>query len=157
VADARLLLLGDGPLRRPLEDLAGRLGLGDCAHFAGYRPDAAPYLRAMDVFALSSRSEGMPQALLEAAIVGVPAVAAAVGGIPEVVDDGRTGLLFPPGDEAALTGGLHRLLTDRPAALRLSTAAREVVEARYSVRRMAANYARDFRALLEKRPSCRPS
>jgi glycosyltransferase involved in cell wall biosynthesis len=151
VADAHLLLLGDGPLMGSLRDLVAQLGLGDCVHFAGYQPHSAPYLRAMDVFALTSRSEGMPQALLEAAVVGVPTVAAAVGGIPEVVEHGRTGLLFAPGDEAALAADLYRLLADRPEALRLSTAAREKVEARYSIERMADDYHRDFLELLARR------
>ncbi len=148
LSDAHLLLLGDGPLRESLQSLAGQLGLGACAHFAGYQPHSAPYLRAMDVFALTSRSEGMPQALLEAAVVGVPAVAAAVGGVPEVIEHGRTGLLVPPGDEAALADGLHRLLADRAEARRLSAAAREKVESLYSVRRMAGDYHRDFQELL---------
>jgi len=151
VADAHLLLLGDGPLRGALRGQAGELGLSDCVHFAGYRPHSAPYLRTMDVFALTSRSEGMPQALLEAAVVGVPAVAAAVGGVPEVVEHGRTGLLFEPGDEQSLTDGLHRLLADRPEALRLSAAAQEKVEARYSIHRMASDYQHDFLELLARK------
>jgi glycosyltransferase involved in cell wall biosynthesis len=150
-ADTHLLLLGEGPLLGSLRGQVSELGLNDCVHFAGYRPHSAPYLRAMDVFALTSRSEGMPQVLLEAAVVGVPAVAAAVGGVPEVVEHGRTGLLFEPGDEAALADGLHRLLTDRPEALRLSAAARAKVEARYSVHRMASDYHRDFLRLLARK------
>jgi glycosyltransferase involved in cell wall biosynthesis len=140
--------LGDGPLLGALRGQAGEMGLSDCVHFAGYRPHSAPYLRAMDVFALTSRSEGMPQALLEAAIVGVPAVAAAVGGVPEVVEHGRTGLLFEPGDEQSLTDGLHSLLADRPEAQRLSAAARAKVEARYSIHRMASDYHHAFLELL---------
>jgi len=154
VANAHLLLLGDGPLRGALQDLAGHMRLGDRVHFAGFRPHSAPYLRAMDVFALTSRSEGMPQALLEAAVVGVPTIASAVGGVPEVVEHGRTGLLFQPGDETALADGLYRLLTDRPEALLFRAAAREKVEARYSVERMANDYHRDFLALLGRRSPC---
>ena len=103
IPDAHLLLVGDGPLLHELTNLVGDLGLGDHVHFAGYQPHAAPYLQAMDVFALTSRSEGMPQALLEAAVIGVPIVASRVGGIPEVIESGRTGLLIEPGDEAGLT------------------------------------------------------
>jgi glycosyltransferase involved in cell wall biosynthesis len=154
VANAHLLLLGDGPLRGTLQDLAGQLGLSDSVHFAGYRPHSAPYLRAMDVFALTSRSEGMPQALLEAAVVGVPTIASAVGGVPEVVEHGRTGLLFESGDEAALADGLYRLAINRPEALLFRAAAREKIEARYSVERMANDYHRDFLALLGKRSQC---
>jgi glycosyltransferase involved in cell wall biosynthesis len=154
VANVHLLLLGDGPLRDTLQDLAGQLGLSGRVHFAGYQPHSAPYLRAMDVFTLTSRSEGMPQALLEAAVVGVPTIASAVGGVPEVVEHGRTGLLFEPGDETALTEGLFRLLTDRREALLFRAAARETVEARYSVERMANDYHRDFLALLGKRSPC---
>jgi glycosyltransferase involved in cell wall biosynthesis len=146
--DAHLLLVGDGPLLGDLRDLAGQLGLCECVHFAGLRPHSAPYLRAMDVFALSSRSEGMPQALLEAAVVGVPAVVTAVGGVPEVVEHGRTGLLVQPGDEAALAEGLGHLLADRAEAARLGAAAREKVQASYSVGRMAHDYHQDFLRLL---------
>src|SRR5262249_55707283 len=98
--ESRVLLVGDGPLRAVLEALAAPLGVGDRVTFAGYRDRPERFLRLMDVFALTSRSEGMPLAILEAWAAGLPVVASRVGGIPEVVADGRTGLLFPAGDDA---------------------------------------------------------
>src|SRR4051812_6746718 len=95
---AHLILVGDGPSRAELEKLVGDLGLGACVHFTGYQPSSGPYLQAMDVFSMTSRSEGMPQAMLEASVVGVPVVASRVGGIPELVEDGRTGILVEFGD-----------------------------------------------------------
>lgn len=148
VPDARLLLVGDGPMRGELEALAAQLGVAACVHFAGYQSRPEQYLRVMDVFALTSRLEGLPLAILEAWAAGLPVVASAVGGVPDLLTDGRDGLLFPSGDEAALTGSLFRLLGDPEAAQALGAAGREVVLARYDLRRMAADYDRHYRELL---------
>lgn len=146
--DAHLVLVGDGPLRGNLGTLAEGLGLSGCVHFAGYQPRSTPYLAVMDAFALTSRSEGMPQAALEAQVAGVPVVATRVGGLPELLDEGRTGLLVKPGDEGAVADALLRVLTDRELAGRLSAAGRELVEGRFDVGRMAEVYHRDFLELL---------
>jgi glycosyltransferase involved in cell wall biosynthesis len=153
VPDAHLMLVGDGPRRGDLEALAAELDIAGRVRFVGAQPSSAPYLHAMDVFALTSRSEGMPQSLLEAGVAAVPAIASAVGGIPEVVTHDRTGLLFPAGDDAALADGLYRLLTDRPLAAGLAAAARDHVEGRYSVSRMAQEYDAQFREMLADRPT----
>jgi sugar transferase (PEP-CTERM/EpsH1 system associated) len=156
IPGVRLLLVGDGPLRDELRALAAGLGLADRVHFAGYQPDSAPYLHAMDIFALTSRSEGMPQSLLEAAVAGRPVIASRVGGIPEVVSHGRSGLLVEPGDEGALADGLLRLAADRSLADRLAAEARLRVESMFHVRRMAGDYHRDFLAMLRiGPPGCR--
>jgi len=84
------------------------------------------------VAVLTSRSEGMPVCLMEAAACGLPAVAPAVGGIPELVDDGMTGLVTPPGDEVALADALERLLRDGDLRARLGAAARRRAEERFS-------------------------
>src|SRR5436853_484770 len=83
-------------------------------------PPRQRYLAALDVFVLTSRSEGLPLVVLEAWAAGVPVVASAVGGLPKVIDPGRTGLLFPSGNEAALAEALVGLLTDAQARGRLS-------------------------------------
>ncbi|HVW38501.1 MAG TPA: glycosyltransferase, partial [Pirellulales bacterium] len=90
---ARLLLVGDGPERRPLEQLAAKLLPADCVRFAGRQAAPERFLQAMDVMALTSRSEGMPLAVLEAWAAGTPVVATRVGGLPELIADGETGLL----------------------------------------------------------------
>lgn len=146
--DAHLLLVGDGPERGALGALASELGLGACVHFAGYRSDPEHCLQAMDVFALTSRSEGMPLGILEAWAAGRPVVASAVGGVPALVEHGRTGLLFPPGDVDALAAALCRLLGDRRFGRGLGEAGQEEVGTRYDLHRMAEDYQRHYLALL---------
>jgi glycosyltransferase involved in cell wall biosynthesis len=148
VADAHLVLVGDGPLLQDLTALAASLGVGDAVHFAGYQPHSGPFLRAMDVFALTSRSEGMPQAVLEASVTGLPVVASRVGGLPEVIEEGVTGLMFPSGDDAALASALCGLLEDPARRRALGGAARARVEGTFSVARMAGDYHRAFLELL---------
>jgi sugar transferase (PEP-CTERM/EpsH1 system associated) len=145
---AHLVLVGDGPLLHELQSLAASLGVADAVHFAGYQPHSGPFLRAMDVFALTSRSEGMPQAVLEACVTGLPVVASRVGGLPEVIEDDVTGLMFTPGDDAALSALLCGLLAAPARRQAMGAAARARVEARFSVARMAGDYHRDFVQLL---------
>ena len=130
---ARLLLVGDG-IRRPwVEGLAKDRGLAGAVVFTGFRTDVPQLLRAMDCFVLAStRTEGVPQSLLQAFAAGVPVVASAIGGIPEVVTDGETGLLVPPEDAPALARGIESVLGDQPGAAARSRAARRLVEERFS-------------------------
>lgn len=148
IPDAHLLVVGDGPLRPYLGDLACTLGVADAVRFTGYREKPQEYLRAMDVFALTSRSEGMPLSVLESFASGVPVVASAVGGLPEMIDPGRTGLLFPPGNVTALAAALTGLLVDKAARERLAREARRVVVERHGLERMAADYGCHYRELL---------
>jgi glycosyltransferase involved in cell wall biosynthesis len=106
----RLVLVGSGPLESALRRSAEAMALEDRVVFAGSRDDVATLMPAFDVFALSSRNEGLPIALLEAMGSGLPCVATAVGGVPEVITDGREGLLVPPGDERALADALSTML-----------------------------------------------
>jgi glycosyltransferase involved in cell wall biosynthesis len=151
VPGAHLLLVGDGPLREELATRSGQLGLSGYVHFAGYQQHTTPYLRTMTCFALPSRSEGMPQSLLEACVAGVPVVASRVGGIPEVIEHGRTGLLVESGDEGALADGLVELLGSTERSRALSEAARAKVLARFDIGRMAGDYHRDFLELLGRK------
>lgn len=153
---AHLLLVGDGPTMGALRELAKQLSVGDCVHFAGYQARPAPYLRVMDVFALTSRIEGMPLVVLEAWAAGVPVVASRVGGIPEVVADGESGLLFESGDEGALVGLLSQLLADASLARRIAERGRELVRSRYASAVMAGNYERHYLELLGPAPLAAP-
>lgn len=118
------LLVGDGPLRGDVVEAVQTLGLDDTLHVTGYRQDADALLAAADVAVLSSREEGMGSVLLDALLLGKPIAATRAGGIPEVVEDGVTGLLAPARDPNALGDHIATLLEDRRLAARLSLAAR---------------------------------
>ncbi len=120
-----VVLLGDGPDRARLERLTRRLGLTERVHFLGFVPheQVAARLPAADAQALPSRYEELGTALLEGMQAGLPIVASDTGGIPQVIEHGRTGLLVPPGDPEALAAALTRVLRDPALAARLGTAA----------------------------------
>jgi glycosyltransferase involved in cell wall biosynthesis len=123
-----LQVAGSGPDRPALENELRRLGLGGAVEFLGDRADVPRLLAAAHVFALSSRSEGFPVSILEAMAAGVPVVASAVGGVPEAVVDGETGILVPPGDPSALASGLQRLLGSAELRARFGSAGRARAE-----------------------------
>jgi glycosyltransferase involved in cell wall biosynthesis len=145
---ARLLIVGDGPAREELVSLAAALGITERVVFAGYRDRPERALAAMDVFALTSDSEGMPLAILEAWAANKPVVTSRVGGVPELVTDGRTGLLFPAGDDTALAECLNGLLDEPAFAAALGAAGRALVRERFDTRVMAAAYLRHYRELV---------
>jgi glycosyltransferase involved in cell wall biosynthesis len=157
VPAAHLLLVGDGPLGADLRALSVQLGVGAVVHFAGYQSRPERFLGATDVFALTSRHEGMPLAILEAWAAGLPVVASRVGGVPGLVSDGETGLLFDPGDEAALAASLVELLRDRDRASRLARAGRSRVAQEYDSRRMLETYHRHYLDLLPATPAAETS
>jgi glycosyltransferase involved in cell wall biosynthesis len=121
--DAHLVLAGDGPRRAQLERQLAALGTAAAVHLLGFRNDIDSLLSCADVAALSSDWEGLPLFALECMAAGVPLVATAVGGVPEVVGDGATGLLVPPRDPEALAGALLRVLGDPVLARRLGEGA----------------------------------
>jgi glycosyltransferase involved in cell wall biosynthesis len=130
--DVVLQFVGDGPLRAPLEQLAASLGIAARVRFMGHRDDVAAILRTSDLFAFPSLMEAFPNGVMEAMAVGLPVVATRVGGIPELVDDGRTGLLVAPNDADALSAGIERLLASPEEAELLGAAARRHIAQRYS-------------------------
>jgi glycosyltransferase involved in cell wall biosynthesis len=111
----------------------------------------AARLGSADIFVLPSRSEAFPNAVLEAMATGLPIVASAVGGIPELIDDGHSGLLVPAGDSTALAERVCRLMADEPLAARLGEAARAKAEAHGSFDRMVASFESLYLALLARR------
>lgn len=141
-----LVLLGDGPLRAELEALADSLSIRERVHFLGARDDVARLLPALDVFALPSLTEGLSIALLEASAAGLPIVATAVGGNPEIVTDGRTGVLVPPDDREATRNALEALLKDAALRARMGSAAREWVRANASIEAMRRSHDRFYAA-----------
>jgi glycosyltransferase involved in cell wall biosynthesis len=129
--------VGDGPDRRALEALAHTLGVLEHVTFTGTVVDPLGLVLDSDVFVFPSLvAEGLPMALLEALALGKPVVATGVGGIPEMVEDGKTGLVVPPRDAAALAEGIVRVLSDPVLARRLGEAGREAVLARFPARTM---------------------
>ncbi|WP_231864598.1 MULTISPECIES: glycosyltransferase family 4 protein [Sorangium] len=137
--DAHLTLIGDGPRRPALEAQAARLGLGGAVTFTGTRGDVAELLPAFDVFALASLTEGISLTLIEAAAAGLPIVATRVGGNPEIVVDGETGMLVPPGAPETLAGALEAVAVREDRA-EMGLRGRARVMERFGIDRMARAY-----------------
>jgi glycosyltransferase involved in cell wall biosynthesis len=135
VPRARFVLVGGGPAvyAARLRAESGRLGVAGAFVWTGPREDVPDVLSALDVFVLASRGENLSMAVLEAMAAGLPVVATAVGGVPEVVAGGETGLLVPPRDSRALAAALVRLAADSETARRLGAAGRARVTTRFSV------------------------
>jgi glycosyltransferase involved in cell wall biosynthesis len=152
VPTAWLVLVGGGELRGQLETQVRSLGLSDAVVFAGVRDDVPEILAALDLFVLPSRWEGLPLAVLEAMAARLPVVATAVGGVPEVVVDGLTGLLVPPGDPPALAGALLSLARDAGRRRAMGQAGYERVREHFAMAQMARAMERLYEELLaEKR------
>lgn len=148
VPTARLLLVGDGPLRPEIEGAVAALSLGDKVVLAGTLPDAARVTAAADVLALPSLREGLPGVILEAGVAGVPVVAYDVGGVAEVVEDGVSGIVVPMGDVAGLAAGLTRLLRDDRLREALGAEARTRLTADFSLARVADGFERLYVSLM---------
>ena len=130
---ARLRIAGDGPDRAALEAELHRLGLADTVELLGTRSDVDELLADSDAFVLSSDSEGFPMSVVEAMAAGVAVVASAVGGVPEAVDDGETGMLVPPRDIAALSRVLGALAGDPARVTAMGDAGRRRAEERFDI------------------------
>jgi glycosyltransferase involved in cell wall biosynthesis len=135
----RLVLVGDGPLRPELEQLSQELGLQADVTFAGSQTDVVPFLVSADAFVLSSVTEGLPLALLEAMACSLPAVVTSVGGMPEVLELSRAGLVVPPSSPATLAAALLELVR-HPNQRELGANARACYEAYFRPRQMAESY-----------------
>ncbi len=140
VPGVRFALVGEGEERLSLERRIAELGLRDRVRLLGSRADAARLAAGFDVAVLASRSEALPNALLEYLAAGRPVAASRVGGIPEVVEHGRHALLVRPEDPAALAAAIERLLTDRALAARLGGEGRALVRSHYGLDLMAERY-----------------
>ena len=150
---AKFLIVGGGPLERELIDTAARLQVDGACLFPGPRTDVHDLIAAMDIFVLPSLDEGIPMAILEAMALGTPVVATAVGGVPEVVQHGVTGLLVEPGNEAALAGACLELARDRDRAQRLGAQARRVVAEEFSHERSGGTLMDVYRSVTATNPA----
>lgn len=140
------VLIGEGPLRKALEHEVAERGLGSRVRFAGFQSNIVPWLQASDAFVLPSQSEGLPVSLLEAGAVGKPLIATAVGGVPELITHGQTGLLIPTGNADALANTIRQLHQSPDLCHQLGDAARQHVIRFHSM----DNVARQVRAIYDK-------
>jgi L-malate glycosyltransferase len=138
--DAEFVIAGDGPRRQELERLAQSRGVAARVRFMGHADDVPALLASCDLFVLPSRSEAFPNSVLEAMATALPIVATRVGGIVELIENQRTGVLVPPDDARALGHAMLDLIQWRSHAVRLGHAARAAVEARYSWDRMISEF-----------------
>jgi glycosyltransferase involved in cell wall biosynthesis len=146
-----VLVAGGGTREAALRARAASLGLAATVRFLGRVDDVAPVLAAADVLVMPSRHEGLGVAALEAMAAGLPVIASRVGGLPEAVVDGATGLLVPPGDAAALGAAIARLAEDRGLAGRLGAAGAARVAARFTLAAMAEGTLAVYRRLAAAR------
>ena len=149
-ADARFEIVGDGPERAALEALSGALGLREVVSFLGHREDVAARLAAADLCVHPSRSEAFPNAVLEAMTAGLPVVASRVGGVLELIRDGKTGLLVAADDHDALAGAIGQVMADPALAQSLGASARAHVSNAYSFDRMTAAFESVYCRQLER-------
>jgi glycosyltransferase involved in cell wall biosynthesis len=149
--DTTFLIIGDGERRSELESLAEQLGVADATRFLGWRDDMREVYADLDVVTLCSNNEGSPVALIEALAAGRPVVSTRVGGVPNVVKDGESGLLVPPRDPAALAEGVLALLRDPARAAELGQAGRRAVFPRHSSGRLVQDVARLYLELAREK------
>jgi len=142
-----LLLVGSGEQEGMLRQLVEQLGLNGRVHFLGVRADIADVLNACDLFALASRWEGTPMAIMEAMASGLPVVSTAVGGVPELVQHGYSGLLVPPDEESALRDALQQLLDDAALRHQMGLQALDYAKAHFDIRHTARQYEALYAAL----------
>lgn len=133
----RAVMVGDGPELEPCRRLAERLGLAERVIFAGFRSDLAAIYRALDFLVIPSRSEGMPTVLIEAMLLGVPAISTAVGAVPDVIENGVTGIIVPSQNEKALAGAMQNMAADPSLRASVGEAAGRFARERLSVERRA--------------------
>ena len=144
-ARARLLLIGDGPVREDIEQRVAELGLEDEVMFVGEQHDLVPWLSVADLFLLPSAQESFGLAALEAMACEVPVIASNVGGLPEIIEHGVTGLTYPPDAVEQMAQGALALLDDRGRRAQLAYAAAEMVRTKYCVERVVPMYEEAYR------------
>ncbi len=147
---ARLLLLGEGPLLEEMERMAEDLGITDKVVFYGHVNNVVDFLHATDIFVLPSLQEGMPNSLLEAMACGLPVVATRIGGVVDIIDDERDGILVEPGDSGGLAEGIARLLRENALADRIARNAYDKIRTMYSLDSIAPRYIELYNVLCRK-------
>ena len=149
----KFLVVGEGPRRGMIETLRSRLGLENHVFLLGEREDIPEILRLSDILVLPSHAavETLPLAILEAMAAGVPVVASAVGSVPDIIEDGRTGKLIAPADAVGLSKAICHIFDKREETQQIINKARETVRTRYTVERMVTGYEELFERLADAR------
>jgi glycosyltransferase involved in cell wall biosynthesis len=146
----RCFIVGEGPLRAHLESFASFLRLADVVQFLGERKDVGDLVQCYDVYLLTSLIEGMPNAVMESQLLGVPVVATRAGGTVDIIRDGETGLLAPIGDYQALASCIVRLFTEEGLWGRISLAAKKQISEGYTIEQLVARTETVYRDLLDR-------
>ncbi|MBZ4664797.1 glycosyltransferase family 4 protein [Mahella sp.] len=146
--NAKLVIAGDGPSRMELERWCWEMNIADRVSFLGYISDINAFMQRLDVFVLPSLSEGFGISVLEAMACAKPVIASSVGGVPEIIDHGRTGLLFPPGDSGTLAMYLEYLIEHKKEAIDMGLRARRRLDGHFDVRTMVKKIEGIYRSLI---------
>lgn len=139
-----LIIVGSGPDEDKMKNLVSRLGIDNNIRFLGQTSEVVRYYQASDIFVLPSYAEGMSNSLLEAMACGLPVIASRIGGVVDVIEDGKTGILFEPGDISGLSSALVRLANDAELRQRLGIEARKKMVKDFSIERVAEEYIKFF-------------
>jgi sugar transferase (PEP-CTERM/EpsH1 system associated) len=149
----RIVFIGEGSLKEDLIHLAKALGIYNQVKFLGARSDVRDLLNTLDIFVLPSLSEGLPISVLEAMACGLPVVATSVGGLPELIEDGKTGMLVPSQDESRLKSALEHLIRCEATRRTMGQAARKKVVERFSLDAMVNEYRNLYQTLIKQKSS----
>ncbi|UCC94459.1 MAG: glycosyltransferase family 4 protein [Candidatus Omnitrophota bacterium] len=149
--NVKFMFVGEGYLRQDLKALTQRLGLSSHVIFTGFRTDIPEITAIFDIAILASFFEGLGRVLLEAMVLNKPVIATNVGGIVDVVDDGKTGILVPPANSAALAKALLRLLSDSELRVKMGRAGREKIDAKFSAKTMVNRIERVYNELIVRK------
>jgi len=147
---SRLIVVGDGEEKLGLLHLADKLGIKERVTFTGYKEEVLPYYQLFNLFVLPSLTEGIPLALLEALAMSKPVIASRVGGIPEIIESGKTGVLLEPGNSQLLAEAILDLINNKPKADLLGFNGRKMVEEKFTAAVMAKKYLKVYEELAER-------
>jgi glycosyltransferase involved in cell wall biosynthesis len=147
-SSSTLIIIGTGFDEDKLRNLASKLGITNNVRFLGHSREVVKYYQASDIFVLPSYAEGMPNSLLEAMACGLPVIASRIGGVVDVVEDGKSGILVEPGDVSGLASAMVRLLKDAELRQRLGAEARKRIVEGFSIDRIAEEYIKLYGELI---------
>ena len=147
----RLILIGDGPMREEVQAYVESKSMREAVIFLGSRVDRLKILPECQGLILPSKHEGFPNAVLEAMALGIPVIASNTGGIPELIEHGETGWLFPPDDELEIAATMRKVLFDHPAALKCATEAQRRVRKNFTDQILIEKHLKVYRDLMKRK------